>query len=267
LDAGRELAQSIPAPEDEAMITWGARVFGVGIMALGLLWLALGDFDYGQAVPKNFPARTALAYGAAAFMFVAGVAIEWRRTVAFGSAALAVYFALVVTLLMGGGVIAAHATEYGAYSSVAAQLAVAAGALIIYARTLSDAVMAARLTRVSRVMFGICAVLFGGAHFFYMNLTAPLVPKWLPLSGEFWGYATGVAHIAAGVAILTGVKARLAAILLTIMYASFTPLVHLPMLIAEPANHFTWSENVLNVILTGVAWIVADSLARPGQGE
>jgi hypothetical protein len=26
-------------------------------------------------------------------------------------------------------------------------------------------------------------------------------------SQEFWGYATGVAHIAAGVAILTGVKA------------------------------------------------------------
>jgi uncharacterized membrane protein YphA (DoxX/SURF4 family) len=104
-------------------------------------------------------------------------------------------------------------------------------------------------------------VLFGGAHFFYMNLTAPLVPKWLPPSGEFWGYATGVAHIAAGVAILTGIRARLAAILLTIMYAAFTPLVHLPMLVANTSSHWIWSENVLNLILTGIAWVVADSLA------
>jgi len=107
----------------------------------------------------------------------------------------------------------------------------------------------------------VCALLFGGAHFAYMNLTAPLVPKWLPPSQEFWGYATGVAHIAAGLAILSGVKARLAAILLTVMFASFTPLVHLPMLLADPANIGVWTENAANLAFTGVAWVVADSLA------
>ena len=106
-------------------------------------------------------------------------------------------------------------------------------------------------------------MIFGGAHFFNMNLTAPLVPKWLPPGQEFWGYATGVAHIAAGVAILTGVQARLAAILLTVMFASFTPLVQLPMLLADHASHFNWSENALNLALTGAAWVVADSLAWP----
>jgi uncharacterized membrane protein YphA (DoxX/SURF4 family) len=141
---------------------------------------------------------------------------------------------------------------------------VAAGALIIYAANARlDVAAAARLIRLGQVVFGICAVLFGGAHFFYMNLTAPLVPKWLPPSGEFWGYATGVAHIAAGLAILAGVRARLAAILLTVMYASFTPLVHLPMVVANSSSHFIWSENALNLILTGVAWVVANSLPRP----
>jgi len=98
-----------------------------------------------------------------------------------------------------------------------------------------------------------------------MNLTAPLVPKWLPPSQEFWGYATGVGHIAAGVAILTGVQARLAAILSTIMYASFTPLVHVPMLLADPSKQFIWSENALNLVLVGVAWVVVDSLPKPGK--
>ena len=108
--------------------------------------------------------------------------------------------------------------------------------------------------------FAICAVLFGGAHFVYMELTVPLVPKFLPPSQTFWAYATGVFHIAGGLAILTGVQARLAAILLTAMYASFTPLVHLPMLLADPGNHFIWDENALNLALAGCAWVVADSL-------
>jgi uncharacterized membrane protein len=247
------------------MITVGARVFGLGIVALAMVCLAWGDFDFGQSVPKDFPARNALASVAAVFMLLAGAAIEWRRTVIWGAAALTVYFALIVVILMDGRVVVAHYSEYGIYSSVAAQVAVAAGALIVYAANARiDPAAAARLTRLGQVVFGVCAVLFGGAHFFYMNLTAPLVPKWLPLSGEFWGYATGVAHIAAGLAIVTKVQARLAAILLTIMYASFTPLVHVPMVLANASSHFIWSENALNLILTGVAWVVADSLAsRP----
>jgi uncharacterized membrane protein YphA (DoxX/SURF4 family) len=96
-----------------------------------------------------------------------------------------------------------------------------------------------------------------------MNLTAPLVPKWLPPSQEFWAYATGVGHIAAGVAILTRVQARLAAILLTAMYVSFTVLVHVPLLLADSSSHANWAENALNLALIGIAWVVADSLARP----
>ncbi len=173
------------------------------------------------------------------FMLVAGAAVEWRRTAAWGAAALAAYYALIVVVLMNGRVVLAHYAEYGTYEGLAEQLAIAAGALIVYAANAKiDAALAARLTRVGQLAFGVCALIFGGAHFFYMNLTAPLVPKWLPPSQEFWGYATGIGHIAAGVAILTGVQARLAAILLTAMYASFTPLVHLPMLLADPSEPF-----------------------------
>jgi uncharacterized membrane protein YphA (DoxX/SURF4 family) len=240
----------------------GWRVYGLGVMAMGLLGLAWGQFDPGQPVPKDFPYRTALAYAAGAFMLVAGAAVEWRRSAALGAAALTAYYALVVVILMNGRVALAHYAEYGAYSGAAEQLAIAAGGLIVYAASANiDAVLAARLTRVGQLAFGVCAVLFGGAHFFYMSMTIPLVPAWLPPSQEFWAYATGVGHIAAGVAILTGVQARLAVILLTAMYASFTPLVHLPMLLADSSNHFIWTENALNLALTGVAWVVADSLA------
>jgi uncharacterized membrane protein YphA (DoxX/SURF4 family) len=246
---------------------FGWRVYGLGVVALAIVSLAWGSFDPGQPVPKNFPDRTALAYAAAAFMLVAGAAVEWRRTAAWAAAALTAYYALIVVILMNGRVVLAHLGEFGAYSGAAEQLAIAAGGLIVYAASAKiDAALAARLTRLGQLAFGVCALLFGGAHFFYMNFTAPLIPKWIPPSQVFWAYATGVAHIAAGVAILTGVQARLAAILLTVMFASFTPLVHVPLLLADPSSHANWSENALNLALTGAAWVVADSLAQRGAG-
>lgn len=241
---------------------FGCRVYGLGIIALGLIGFVWGDFISGQPVPKWFPERTTLAYAAAAFMLVSGAAIEWRKTVAWAAAALTVYYGLAVLLLENGNVILKNLTVFGAYSGAAEPLAIMAGAVIVYAATANiDAALAARLTRIAQLAFGVCALLFGGAHFVYMNYTAPLVPTWLPPSQEFWGYATGIFHIAGGLAILAGIRARLAATLTAAMYASFLPLVFVPVLMVETASVFRWTECATTVVLVGVAWIVADSLA------
>jgi uncharacterized membrane protein len=253
---------------EKMVMALGGRVYGLGMIALGVVALALGNFLPGQPVPKDFPGHTPLAYAVAIFLLVAGAAVVWRRTEAWGAAALTAYYALVVVILMDGHILIAHYAQYGVYENIAEPLAIAAGGLIVFAASARiDAALAARLTRAGQMVFGVCALIFGGAHFVYMNLTAPLVPKWLPPSQEFWGYATGIGHIAAGVAILTNVQARLAAILLTAMYASFTLLVHGPMLVADPSSHWIWSENALNIALIGVAWIVADSLAQPRESR
>lgn len=47
---------------EKTTLLLGWRVYGVGVAAIGLACLAFGDFDPGQTVPRNFPARTALAY-------------------------------------------------------------------------------------------------------------------------------------------------------------------------------------------------------------
>lgn len=242
-------------------VTLGWRVFGLGVIALAVVCLALGDFLPGQPAPKWLPARSLLAHGVGVSLLLAGLAMEWRRTAAWAAAALAAYYGVVVVVLLDGPMIARHHAEYLAYSNTAEQLAIAAGALVVFAMLGPvEPRLAGRLARLGQVAFGVCAVLFGGAHFFYMNLTAPLVPHWLPPSQVFWGYATGVAQVAAGLAMISGVKARLAAVLLTVMYVGFTALVHLPMLVADPSSHGVWVENATNLVLIGVAWVVADSL-------
>jgi uncharacterized membrane protein len=246
--------------------TFGWRVYGLGAIALGVVCLATGDFHPGQPVPKDFPARSVLAGVVAAFMLIAGIAIEWRRTRAWATAAFTAYFALIVVLLMNGAQWLAHWAEFLPCETLAIQLAITAGGLVVYASVADiDAALAARLVRAGRFAFGACALVFGVAHFVYLDLTAPLVPKWLPPGQVFWAYATGIAHIAAGIAILGGVQARLAAVLLTVMYTAFTVFVHVPMLLATPSSHWVWNENAVNIALIGAAWVVADSLARPSR--
>jgi uncharacterized membrane protein len=234
---------------------FGWRVYGFGVMAIGMAGLVFGEFDPGQPMPEHFPARTALAYAAG---------IEWRRTAAWGSAALTVYYTLFVVILMNGRVWLTDYAVYVTYEDIAMQLSIAAGGLIVYATTAKiDAALAGRLTRVSQLMFGVCALVFGGAHFVYMQNTASMVPKWLPPTQEFWGYATGVGFVAAGVAILTGVQARLAAILMTVMLVSFGILSNGLILLADHKSHWNWTESAVNLAVVGAAWVLADSLARP----
>jgi uncharacterized membrane protein len=241
---------------------FGRYILGLGIIAIALVDLIWDQFVYGQPVPKDLPGQAKLAYAAGAFLLAGGAGLLWRRTAAWAAAALGVYYALIVCVVMDGRLLPKNYAEFGLYSGIAEQLALACGALIVYAATAEiDAALSARLMRIGRIAFGVCAVLFGIAHFVYMNMTAPLVPHWLPPNGEFWGYATGVAHILGGIALITGIQARLAAILTTVMYASFTALVHIPMVLATPTR-FWWSENALNLALVGAAWVLADSLAR-----
>jgi uncharacterized membrane protein YphA (DoxX/SURF4 family) len=249
---------------EKTRMAFGWRVYGLGVMAVGLAGLAFRDFDPGQPVPANFPARTALACAASAFMVVAAAAVEWRRTAAWGAAALTAYYALFVVILMNGRLLLTDYAIFVTYENIAMQLAIAAAGLIVYATTARiDAALAARLTRLGRLAFGVCALVFGGAHFAYMSYTASLVPKWLPPGQVFWGYATGIGFVAAGVAILTGVQARLAAILMTAMLASFGLLVNEPMLLADRSIHMNWTESAVNLAVLGAAWVVADSLAPP----
>ena len=246
----------------------GFRVLGLGIAFLAIVCLVWRIFDPGQSVPDDLPAHDMLAVLVAAFLLLAGLAIEWSKTIVWASAALVVFYFGFAVFLMNGWNILQNLRVYGAYSNTAEQLAIAAGVLVVYA---SNADAARRYTsvmiRAGQITFGICAVLFGGAHFVYMNLTVYLVPAWLPPSQVFWGYATGVFHIAGGLAIIAGVRARLAATLLTIMYALFTPLALLPQLVADPSHSRWWTEIALNIVLTGATWAVRDSLTdRPLKG-
>lgn len=242
------------------MIALGRRVYGLGAILLGLVGLAWGDFALQwQPVPESVPHRTLLAYAVGAALALAGAGTVWRRTTALGTLALTVIFMLIVVLLHLPRVVA-HPFTFTPWGGIGEQLALAAAGLVAYAS--SPGVRMKSLIQVGQLTFGVCLLIFGLAHFLYLGFTASMVPGYLPPSRMFWAVATGIFHVAAGVAILSGIQARLAAILLTVMFALFSVLIHIPALLAGPHSHLNWVMNGINLALTGAAWVVADSLGR-----
>jgi uncharacterized membrane protein YphA (DoxX/SURF4 family) len=103
--------------------------------------------------------------------------------------------------------------------------------------------------------------MLGTVHFLYPEAVANFIPNWIPVR-LFWAYFTGVAFWAAGLAILSGVLARLASRLLAMMLSSWVLILHIPRVAAAVGDRHEWNTLFLAVAQTGAAWIVAGSLER-----
>ena len=235
----------------------GRRVFGVAAIWLGVVGLAWDDFAaVWQPVPDGLPGRGLFAYAAAAVLLAAGAALQWRKSAKWAAIALAVLYG-VFALLWARRIIG-FPQIFGVWSGTAEQLALVVGALVVCATLRDDG----RTAQVGRLVFGLCLLAFGMAHFLYVKETAALVPGWLPPGPRFWAYATGACHVAAGLALLSGIQAQLAGRLVTTMFVGFGLLVWLPQLFAHPKDHMAWAGNGINLALVGAAWVMADALAR-----
>jgi uncharacterized membrane protein YphA (DoxX/SURF4 family) len=244
------------------MIHIGNRIYGAAAIALGLVGLAWGDFAaVWQPVPPETPGYTALAYATAVLLCGAGAALQWRRTSAAGALLLAL-FSTIFAILWARRIIG-HPEIFAVWSGTAEQLALAVGGLAVYvSQRPGDELFAVRFAKACRLVFGLSLVAFGAAHFLYVTETAAMVPAWLPPGQRVWALATGAAHLLAGLALLSGIRALLAARLLTAMFVGFGLLVWLPQLFSAPHEHMAWAGNAINFALIGAAWAVADMIAR-----
>jgi uncharacterized membrane protein len=239
----------------------GHAVFAATMIALGILGLIKVDFAViWQPVPKSLPG---LAYLCAFVSLACGIGLLWRRTATTASRVLLVFLLLWLLLVRVPGIFLSPIVEFW---WAACKIAVMAAAALILYVWFADDWDRRRFTfatgdkglRIARALDGLALIPFGVAHFLYLENTISLVPGWLPWHG-FWAYFFGCTFIAAGVAMIAAVYARLAAALLALQLAMFTLLVWVPIVAAGSKNAFQWSETLVSVALTAGAWVVADS--------
>lgn len=230
----------------------GQVAFAVAMIAIGIASLVKHDFGpIWQPSPKNVPARDVLVYFCGSITLISGIGLLWRPAAAVASRVLLVYL-LIWLLLFRVPPIFAAPTSQDSWSGCAETAAIVAGAWVLYVRLAGG-----KGLRVARTLYGLALIPFGLAHFRYLKETATLVPGWLPWHTA-WAFFTGCTFLVAGIAVVTGVYARPAAMLSALQLGLFTLLVWAPMMASRP-NAFQWSEFMISVAVTAGAWAVADS--------
>jgi uncharacterized membrane protein len=224
------------------------------MIGLGVVGLVFGDFaQVWRSAPAWLPARQALAYASAVLMLACGVGLLWRRTEAASSRVLLYYWALLVVLTQVP-VVVKHPLIEVAWQGIAHLTMLLTAAWMLFTAD-------KRAVHIARLLFGLALIPIGLAHFVYLELTAPLVPGWLPYH-TFWAYFTGAAQIAAAVGVLFGIYPRLAAAMEAALLASFTFLVWPPLILASPSKPGLWSEFAISWAMSAAAWVVAASISR-----
>jgi hypothetical protein len=244
-----------------ALANLGRHVFGVAAVAFGvitLIWHDYKDWDQLRSI-LNATDGPVFLYIAAAAQIVGGVAIQFPRTAKMGAAVLGAVY-LVLALLYVPRIVM-RPQIYDRWGNFFEWFSLVIGPAIVYAR-LSARWSPETISRVARMLLGICAASFAIEQAIHLGFTASLVPKWLPPSQIFWAVATTVAFALAAVALLVNRMALLATRLLAAMLVIFGLLVWVPALFSDPNNHGNWSETIETFAIAGVAWILADLLGE-----
>lgn len=224
----------------------GRVLLGLALAFFGLENFLLGGFVRElQPAPAWLPGALAYVNGAVLIAGGACLVVDHRAR----TAARVVIGAMVLWLVLCYVPLLAATPKNGGAWTTGFEVVAIAGALAVIGFPARPAL--------GRLAFAVSLPVFGLLHFIYVDYVAFVIPGWIP-AHRFWAYATGVFHVAGGVALLTGIRARIAAILLAIMFGSWVVLLHLPRAIAAGANHAEWTSLAVALAMCGGSLLLID---------
>ena len=225
----------------------GRIVFAATMIAIGIMGLVQGGFAPIWTPPlKHWPDRGAIALATSLVSLAGGLGMLRRRWLPFAAGGLGVVLVLWMLAAKGPPLLAAP-TSAVAWESLGETAVLAAAAIVLAGRRWP-----------ARILYGGSLLAFGWSHLAYLKATAGLVPAWLP-GRQALAELTGATYLAAGAAVLTGVLARPAAMLVAVQIGLFTLLVWGPQVGSGAPSADAWSEFVISASLTAAGWAIAES--------
>jgi|GEM_PF-931803 len=110
------------------------------------------------------------------------------------------------------------------------------------------------------LLVAVSLAIFGAQHFAYHGYLVSLVPSWIPAS-SFLVYLTGAAFLAAALSFAIRKLARLAGILLALMFLIWIALIQAPLIAHSPQHGHLWSGLFAAVASAGSGLILAESFS------
>ncbi|HWZ51668.1 MAG TPA: DoxX family membrane protein [Granulicella sp.] len=241
-------------------------LFAVGMIGLGILALAYGDFAMvWQPVAAWIPGRTFLAYGSGLLMLFGGIGLLVRAAAAWSARILFAY--LIVWLLLKVPALLVAPQVEAVWLGVGELAVLLAGGWVLFANLaeLREGSPLSFATRengilIARILFAVSLIPIGLSHIVYVKQTADLVPAWLPYRTS-WAYLTGAGQIVCGLGVLFSIFPRAAARSEAGMISLFTLLVWGPAILAAPTTRLPWTAFFISWAIASAAWAVAQNIA------
>ena len=240
-------------------IVTSARVFfAVAFAGFGLQYLRILPI----AGPPWYPAGRGLSLAAGILLVVAALgllinAIAHRTALWLGAAMLLRVLVFHLPQLLS------HLLNVNNWTVFGEVLALGGGAwMLASALAASTPTAITRVLAAGRYIFAAPLLLFGILHFKYAFFLSALIPHWIP-GRFFFANFVGLCFVCAGLAIATGIRARLAAYLLAAMFLLWVAILHAPRVAAASHNGNEWTSMFIALAMAGSA--LAAAAVSPGK--
>ncbi|MBS0295117.1 MAG: hypothetical protein JSR45_02320 [Proteobacteria bacterium] len=228
----------------------GRLLLATGVAALGLVMLATGaPIARLTPLPESFAAGAILAWMGGVALVCGAVGLLVPRIGRLAGLLLTALFLADVILAQGPHLLAKPSSG-GRWSEAFIALGLGASVLLASARTRDVA------SRGAGIAYGLALVVFGLIHWLYRDAIAGMIPQWIP-ARAWWPWLTGAANLAAGLSVISGVRARLGALCVGAMFGSWVLVLHLPAVVAAPGSATEWTALAIALGLWGGAWLVS----------
>jgi uncharacterized membrane protein YphA (DoxX/SURF4 family) len=235
----------------DRVLAVGRPFFATAMAAFGLQQLLYGDFVPGPLIaPAWVPWRGLWAWASGLALTAGAIGVLTRK--ARPAAVLLAVLLFVCVLVFH--LPAPLAILYDGIARTRAFEALSLGGIALL-------VAGPPFVKAGRLVFGLPLTVFGIQHFMYARFVVMAEPSWMP-GKLFWAYFTGIAFIAASVAIVFRTRARLAANLLGLMFLLWFVLLHVPNVATMLRDGNQWNSAFVALAMCGGAWILSGTLRK-----
>jgi uncharacterized membrane protein len=216
--------------------------YAVALIAFGVVQFIFGNLIAGRppSWPAFLPGQLSAVYATGGLLIITGITVIVNWNPKWG------LFCVAAFILLWSALQNIYATifnlDYGfPLTGAGKAITLGSGALLVASFFITQQkntdsqfdYWIVRLAGLCRYFTGFFLVASGVQHFLFADFVKFILPAWIP--GQlFWVYLAGVALAAVGVALLTGIKSQLAALMGACMIFTWVVILHIPRAIADP---------------------------------